>query len=187
MVNYFYLFDPLCGWCYGAAPKLQKIAQNAPLTLMPTGLFAHTGRKIDAQFAQFAWQNDQRIAALTGQQFSEQYRQQVLGDLGQIFDSQLLIQALTAVQQVKPEQELTLLTALQQARYVDGKNITDPEIIQAILLAHNINVDFQSDEIKRLTQQRINQAQQLANEFDLSGVPHLLKLANNTITSVPLY
>ena len=50
-----YLFDPLCGWCYGASPMIQKLAQQADLKLelAPTGLFAGTnGRVMDAEFAQ---------------------------------------------------------------------------------------------------------------------------------------
>ncbi|MDP0202559.1 hypothetical protein Q7300_02875 [Glaesserella parasuis] len=35
----YYLFDPLCGWCYGASATLQKLNEIYPLTLTPTGLF----------------------------------------------------------------------------------------------------------------------------------------------------
>ncbi|KAF0815247.1 hypothetical protein IGB42_00325 [Andreprevotia sp. IGB-42] len=58
------LFDPLCGWCYGAHPIVREvIAQTGkPLQLSPTGLFAgQGGREMDAAFAAYAWQNDQRI------------------------------------------------------------------------------------------------------------------------------
>jgi hypothetical protein len=40
---------------------------------------------MDAHFAEFAWQNDQRIARLTGQIFSEAYRKNVLGRTGGAF------------------------------------------------------------------------------------------------------
>ena len=31
-----YLFDPLCGWCYGATPMLDRLAASGiTLTLMP--------------------------------------------------------------------------------------------------------------------------------------------------------
>ena len=83
-----YLFDPLCGWCYGASPVLQQLGQHpgVQLTLAPSGLFAGSGRTMDAAFAAYAWSNDQRIHKLTGQQFSETYRQQVLGRHGNTFD-----------------------------------------------------------------------------------------------------
>jgi protein-disulfide isomerase-like protein with CxxC motif len=34
------LYDPLCGWCYGATPAIRRLEQGsgAPLELVPTGL-----------------------------------------------------------------------------------------------------------------------------------------------------
>ena len=76
-----YLFDPLCGWCYGAGPALEQLSQldNVAVELAPIGLFAGEGaRPMDASFAAYAWQNDQRIARFTGQPFTAAYRHQVL-------------------------------------------------------------------------------------------------------------
>jgi putative protein-disulfide isomerase len=43
---------------------------------MPSGLFCDEGaRHITAQWAEYAWTNDRRIASLTGQPFSESYHQ----------------------------------------------------------------------------------------------------------------
>ena len=78
------LVDPLCGWCYGAASALERLAAQPEilLTLTPIGLFAGEGaRPMDAGFADHAWSNDQCIARLTGQVFSPAYRGRVLGDL----------------------------------------------------------------------------------------------------------
>lgn len=64
-----YLFDPLCGWCYAAAPALNYLqgVEGIEVALAPTGLFAGAGaRPMDAQFAAYAWANDQRIQQLTG-------------------------------------------------------------------------------------------------------------------------
>ncbi|MCS4229363.1 protein-disulfide isomerase-like protein with CxxC motif [Stenotrophomonas chelatiphaga] len=72
-----YLFDPLCGWCYGAAPALDALTNHPSIELMllPSGLFTGRGaRPQNRQWADYAWANDQRIAALTGQVFSEAYR-----------------------------------------------------------------------------------------------------------------
>ncbi|ATO32710.1 hypothetical protein DZA65_01784 [Dickeya dianthicola] len=85
-----YVFDPLCGWCYGASPTVAALAYHPAfrLELSPSGLFADEGaRSMNDEFAAYAWSNDQRIARLTGQPFSERYRQQVLGDRQQAFDS----------------------------------------------------------------------------------------------------
>ena len=68
-MNITYLFDPLCGWCYGANGALEQLSrvEGATIHLAPTGLFAGEGaRSMDQSFAAYAWHNDQRIARLTG-------------------------------------------------------------------------------------------------------------------------
>ncbi|CAN5144599.1 hypothetical protein BH10PSE8_BH10PSE8_09500 [soil metagenome] len=68
-----YLFDPLCGWCYGASPLIEGLVarQDLDIEFVATGLFACAGaRPMDDGFAAFAWSNDQRIARLSGQVFS---------------------------------------------------------------------------------------------------------------------
>ncbi|WP_106751801.1 DsbA family protein [Pannonibacter carbonis] len=122
-----YLFDPLCGWCYGAAPAMAALAgaTDVTLDLLPTGLFSRTGaRPMDDGFAAYAWANDQRIARLTGQEFSDLYRRDVLANRTQMFDSGPATLALTAARESGVANELAALKAIQLARYVDGRDIT---------------------------------------------------------------
>ena len=44
-VTVTYLFDPLCGWCYAAAPALKflQAQEGVEVVLAPTGLFAGAG------------------------------------------------------------------------------------------------------------------------------------------------
>lgn len=45
-----YLFDPLCGWCYGASPRISQLIDDPDfhVTFRPTGLFAREGARVDA-------------------------------------------------------------------------------------------------------------------------------------------
>ncbi|WP_115563297.1 DsbA family protein [Xanthomonas arboricola] len=174
-----YLFDPLCGWCYGAASTISALA-TAPgiaVQLQPSGLFAGKGaRAMDDQFAAFAWANDQRIEHLTGQRFTERYRQQVLVDRQHQFDSGAATLALTAVSLVAPAQQLTTLTAIQQARYVDGKDVTTTaglvRLLEDLHLADAATRLAQADaELLAVDRMRIEGAQALMREFGVQGVP----------------
>jgi putative protein-disulfide isomerase len=183
-----YLFDPLCGWCYGAAPALTALSQQPglTLTLAPAGLFAGAGgRPLNADFARFAWANDQRIAQLTGQPFSEAYRTQVLGQATGRFDSSAATLALSAVALTTPTQELATLQALQQARYGRGLDTSSAAVVTQVLgeldLA-NAAVLLATDDarLRHFNAERLQQAQQLMQGLGLQGVPALVVSSGQT-------
>jgi len=177
-----YLFDPLCGWCYGASPALHQFAQQegVMLHLLPTGLFAGAnGRTMDAAFADYAWSNDVRIEKMTGQRFTQHYRTQVLGQVGKRFDSALATLALTAVSLTTPERELDALTQLQEARYVHGLDITDMAVVKTCLRERGLDeaatrVSSEDPELVVRNQERLQQAHNLLKTHRISGVPQLI-------------
>ncbi|WP_053845707.1 DsbA family protein [Paracidovorax avenae] len=174
-----YLFDPLCGWCYGAGGTVAELAAlpGVALRRLPSGLFSGEGaRPMSADFADYAWSNDQRIERLTGQRFTEQYRSDVLGDHRQMFDSGPATVALTAVALTAPERELEALKAIQQARYVHGQDITQLDTLVATL--KDIGLGDAADRLARpdaglldANRARIARAQALSQQFGARGVP----------------
>lgn len=181
-----YLFDPLCGWCYGASPAIQKLGQHGGLTLelAPTGLFAGGGRTMDAAFADYAWSNDLRIAKLTGQRFTEAYRQNVLGRHGSRFDSATATLALTAVSLSEPQRELETLKSLQEARYVQGLDTCDVSVVDQLLRDQGLGTtaDRLADgdaELLAANAARIQKAQGLMQTFGAQGVPTLVVTDDN--------
>ena len=177
-----YLFDPLCGWCYAAAPALQHLqgVDGIQLALAPTGLFAGAGaRPMDAQFAAYAWSNDQRIQQLTGQPFTQAYRDNILGAASGRFDSGPATLALTAVAQTAPERELQALHALQHARYVDGRDTAEPavlaEVLNALGLADAAALTLAPDAaLRQRLAERVAQAQSTLRAVGARGVPQLV-------------
>lgn len=177
-----YLFDPLCGWCYAAAPALGRL-QGTPgvrITLAPSGLFAGQGaRPMDAQFAAYAWSNDQRIEQLTGQPFTQAYRDHILGAVGGRFDSGPATLALTAVAQTAPGRELEALHALQRARYVDGRDTADAAVLADVLTALGLAdaaplTRAPDAALHRAMAERVANAQALLRAVGARGVPQLV-------------
>lgn len=176
-----YLFDPLCGWCYGASPVIQQLGQqaNIQLELAPSGLFAGGGRTMDAAFADYAWSNDVRIAKLTGQRFTEAYRSNVLGRLDNRFDSAAMTLALTAVSLSDPQRELETLKTLQEARYVQGLDTCSGSVVETLLrdlgLAAAADRLATADAVLMATNAaRIQNARGLMQTFGAQGVPALV-------------
>ncbi|MBN8938141.1 MAG: DsbA family protein [Rhizobiales bacterium] len=177
-----YLFDPLCGWCYGAGPALERLARTDGITLQlaPTGLFAgENARSLDASFAAYAWQNDQRIARLTGQPFSEAYRSRVLGAVGGMFDSAPATLGIVAVALTEPAGELAALKALQHARYVEGRDNAERAVVCEILseagfAAASLRVRSPDADLLGAYRRRIDAARSDMSGLGASGVPALV-------------
>jgi putative protein-disulfide isomerase len=184
-VEITYLFDPLCGWCYAAAPALGRL-QGTPglrITLAPSGLFAGQGaRPMDAQFAAYAWSNDQRIEKLTGQPFTQAYRDNILGAVAGRFDSGPATLALTAVAQTAPGRELEALHALQRARYVDGRDTADAAVLADVLATlgladASVLARAPDATLHRAMAERVANAQALLRAVGARGVPQLVVTA----------
>ncbi|PYB84241.1 DsbA family protein [Pseudomonas soli] len=189
-----YLFDPLCGWCYGAGGPLPRVLQTTGLVLrlIPTGLFSGSGaRAMDDDFAAYAWSNDQRIERLTGQVFSERYRDQVLADRLQAFDSGPSTLALSAVNLTSPEHEFEALKAIQAARYVDGLDVTRLETLTAVLV--DLGLDAAAQRLARpdsallqANDDRVGQGRALLRRVGGQGVPtFVLQQADDAMQLLP--
>lgn len=182
-ISVTYLFDPLCGWCYAAAPALKHLqgVDGVQVSLAPTGLFAGAGaRPMDAEFAAYAWSNDQRIQQLTGQPFTQAYRDHILGAADGRFDSGPATLALTAVARTAPGRELEALHALQHARYVDGRDTAEPGVLADVLTALGLSDAAaltrgpDAAALRKLLAERVAQAQSMLRAVGARGVPQLV-------------
>ena len=170
-----YLFDPLCGWCYASSPAIKNLAATFDVSVFATGLFADTGRKMNPAFAQHAWSNDQRIAQLTGQPFSEKYHQQILQGEGE-FNSRALSNACFALLEQGSETMLTVFAELQKARYVEGLDTSQTAVVRQLLQnlgQSSVAERFDLAENQAKTTAWIEQGQAISTQFGVQGVPCL--------------
>ena len=128
-----YIYDPLCGWCYGAAPLVRAARAVPGLALALHGGGMLTGancRRITAPWRDYVMPHDRRIAALTGQPFGERYFEGLLRDESAVMDSAPPTTAILAAQALGGvEAAADLLARLQRAHYVDGLRIADAQVL----------------------------------------------------------
>lgn len=131
-----YIYDPLCGWCYGAAPLLQAAREIEGLHIVLHGGGMMTGsnrRQVSPQLRNYLMQHDQRIAAMTGQPFGDDYFNGLLLDTTAIFDSAPPITAILAAEAVAG-QGLAMLARIQAAHYVRGLRVADAAVLHALAM-----------------------------------------------------
>src|SRR5579864_5710610 len=84
-----YIYDPLCGWCYGAAPLIAAARDIVTVRLHGGGMMAgRNRRRVTAQWRSLVAHHDQRIALISGQKFGERYTDGLLQDTSVLLDSE---------------------------------------------------------------------------------------------------
>jgi putative protein-disulfide isomerase len=179
----WFVFDPLCGWCYAAHPALASLQAGCeiPLRFFPSGIFAGAnGRPMTAEFRDYAWDHDQHIQQLTGQAFTDVYYRQVLSDFSRPLDSAAATLAFQVLYQQAPERGVELLHRIQALRYVHGQDITSPEVLAGLAAEFGMaRADFLaafapgSTAVTEL-QAVLGTTQGLMQQLRLRGVPDLI-------------
>lgn len=136
-----YIFDPLCGWCYAAAPLIDAVRTHTGVSIVLHGGGMLTGahrRHITAQWREHVMPHDRRIAQLTKQAFGEAYFEGLLRDTSVVLDSAPPTTAILAAEAIAG-QGLDMLHRVQRAHYAEGLRIADHDVLQQ--LAMEIGLD----------------------------------------------
>ncbi|SEJ28798.1 MULTISPECIES: DsbA family protein [unclassified Variovorax] len=130
-----YIFDPLCGWCYAAAPLVDAARGVPGLRVAFHGGGMMTGanrRAITPQWRDYVMPHDRRIAEMTGQPFGEGYFEGLLRDTDAVMDSEPPTTAILAAEALREGGGLDMVHRLQRAHYVEGRRIADVEVLGAL-------------------------------------------------------
>lgn len=126
-----YIADPLCGWCYAAAPLVRAARDIAGLEIVlhGGGMMAGANRQpVTPQLRNYVMPHDHRIAALTGQPFGDAYFDGLLRDTTAVFDSAPPTAAVLAADTLAGR-GLDMFAALQRAHYANGRRIADTDVL----------------------------------------------------------
>ena len=129
-----YVHDPLCGWCYAAAPLVKAARETLPVVAHAGGMLAGAKRRaVTDEWRSFVMPHDHRIAQLSGQPFGPAYFDGLLRDHGAVFDSAPPTTAMLAADELGGR-GLDLLARMQTAHYVEGRRIADREVLIELAL-----------------------------------------------------
>lgn len=186
-----YFYDPLCGWCYGAAPLIHVAAglDGLDLQLHPGGMMSGERRQsVSPALRHYVMPHDARIAALTGQPFGDNYFDGLLLDAGATFDSTPPTLAIMAAEALGAD-PLAMLERLQQAHYAEGQRIADAGVL--LKLAVELGLDAAAFEAEMQKQAAVfdacvDRTRQLMVQHNLRGFPSLLLEQRERLSRVDL-
>lgn len=176
MVTAHYIFDPMCGWCYGAAPLIGQLSRmdGVRLALHPGGMIRKTA--IDAGFRRHILDADQRIEAQTGQVFGAPYLERVAGGAPLVLDSYITAQAVIAAGHLGLA-EVEMLHRIQQAHYQSGLPVYRPETLSALAGQLGIGPEAWAQAMSRAGEEveaAVRRTRQLMEQLGLGGFPSML-------------
>ncbi|CAH0173031.1 DsbA family protein [Pseudomonas mediterranea] len=187
MTTLHYIYDPLCGWCYGAKPLVQAARAVLPVIAHGGGMMTGANRQsVSPQLRDYVMPHDRRIAEYTGQPFGEAYFEGLLRDERAVFDSAPPIAAVLAAEQMGGR-GLDLLERLQTAHYVEGRRIADETVL--LELAQTIGLEaeaFRSAFVGIDVETHIKASRALLAKVGGQGFPTLVLQRDGQFTRVDI-
>lgn len=155
-----YAYDPLCGWCFGFHPIVEKLKNrfddDINLKVIPGGLATgENAQKIEDGF-QYIRRSLKQVEDMTGVEFGENFK--LLLDEGSYFyNSEPSCRMQNAVNALSPTQALKFAGKLHDAIFVNGKNLNEWKTFEELLTEFSVDIEvakelYQSEEMKEKTQ-----------------------------------
>jgi len=172
-----YIYDPLCGWCYGSAPLVKAAREIGGLrfVLHGGGMMAGSARQLASEsLRDFIMPHVERITGMTGQPFAAAYTNGLLRDPTAMLDSEPPTAAILAVE-AAAGRGADMLAHLQKAHYVTGRNLSDRAALAS--LAEEIGIEraaFDAEFLKALgsaVQAHMSESRRLLARVGGQGFP----------------
>jgi len=190
-----YIFDTLCGWCYGATP-IVKHAKDAfgdamVITLMHGGLFTGDNAHAMPDMRSIALEHDKRIHELTGQPFSDLYTKNLVMNDDMVHDSTPTAIAHHVIKRYAPAKLLDFLQAAQHARFVEGKDLTNWSTYVPLVKPFSITPKqffdgfYNDDSIKAAVYEEFQKTHRLLSAVGGEGFPAFILRIKNKLILLP--
>jgi putative protein-disulfide isomerase len=178
-----YVADPMCSWCWGFAPTIEKIdaSYGIPIRVVVGGLRPGARAERLEMIRGYLEHHWNQVAVASGQPFD-------LGGLDRqdwLYDTMTADTAVVTMRTMAPDETLGFFTRLQRAFYAERVDVTDPDVYAGLLEGFPVDVDafvtsLGSAEMKAAAEGDFQEAQWLG----VTGFPTLL--LRDGASTVPL-
>lgn len=174
-MHFLYVADPMCSWCYGFAPVVERIAAHfqgrLPVRIMVGGLRAGNTRPMrdqDKDYIRTAWS---KVSQATGRPFDTTFFDRD----GFVYDTEPACRAVVTARKLSPGGALGFMGRLSRAFYGENRDITDTEVLVA--LAAEAGLDADAFRVALLTPDIRNESFRdflTAKQMGIEGFPCLI-------------
>ena len=178
-----YVGDPMCSWCWGFAPVIEKIDDSFDIDVRTIIGGLRPGERAEPierirSLLEHHWQ---QVGAASGQPFDLR----ALERSDWMYDTLVPDTAVVTMRSVSSADTLRFLATVQRAFYAEQVDVTDPDVYGSLVSGYPVDPDafveaLQSPEMAAAAEQDFLEAQWLG----VTGFPTLL--LRDGATTVPL-
>lgn len=135
-----YVGDPMCSWCWGFAPVLERLEEDyaLPVDVLVGGLRPGPAAvPLDETMKRFLRREWARIQEVTGQPFDFS----TLDREGWLYDSLLPAIAVAGIRSRRPEKTLDFFNRVQRAFYAEAVDVTRASVYGALVEPLGVDAD----------------------------------------------
>lgn len=137
-----YVFDPMCGWCYGFSKVMDTFAEkhqnDYSFEIISGGMVVGEREGPIGDFADYILGAYKRVEEYSGITFGEAYLDQLRTK--KLWSSSVMPSiALETFKQFKPESALWFASEVQRAYFHDGKDLRDQQVYLTLIKKYGID------------------------------------------------
>lgn len=173
-LEFLYVGDPMCSWCWGFAPVVERLEERfgLPVRVLVGGLRpGPAAQTMDEGLRRLLAHHWDQVGVRSGQPFNPG----PLGWEGWSYDTEPPCRAVVTMRELDESRALPFFTRLQRAFYVDNLDVTSPETYPELVVdfgvdPHEFAELLDSEQMRRRTWEDFRQARSLG----VNGFPTLL-------------
>ncbi len=177
-----YVFDPMCGWCYGFSKVMDRFAteykDSFQFEIISGGMVVGEREGPVGDFADYILGAYKRVEEYSGITFGEAY-------LAQLRTKKLWSSSVTPAiaietfKQFKPEEAIFFASSVQYAYFFEGKDLRDEQVYIPLVKKYGIDEKLFMEKMKSAEMKQTAEAGfQQSSAFGVSGFPCVIMEIN---------
>lgn len=186
----YYVMDTMCGWCYGFSDVITKIQEKYKdvydFDILPGGMWTGDNvKRMNSSLGEYIKGHNVRVEQLTGQKFGEGFNKNVLESDSVVLDSFPGSKALVLIQKIKKEVAFSFLKKIQEAFFVEGKDMSNFEVYAEIAESFGISrEEFEKEFFSEALTQETYEYFDMVSSMGVASFPTVIAVEGNQGTII---
>ncbi len=182
-----YIYDPLCGWCYGAEPLLWSAAKASDIELeLHGGALWPEPTRLPEPMRLYIRQADQRIAQMSGQRFGPAYHNGLLLDPRWCSSRGRRRPPCSRRSRSIARRRCRCCAAIQHAHYEQGRRVVERDVLADIAVEVGLDrAEFEAALALAPVDEHIGETHRLMALVGAQGFPTFVLKIDDDLYPVP--